>query len=71
MIIIYWYDNKQQTSNHKTLGDMELNEAMHVMKELRKNDWISHVTYSCEPENCTSLMGVDITDDTYEWKKRR
>lgn len=73
MIVIFWIDHWSDvpTSHHEIWKTSELTQVLQRMQTLRAQAHISHVTYSCENENCVGEPGVAETDSTYDWKKRR
>ncbi len=75
MIVLYWIDQDLPCS--LMYKDSDLTVVLNEAKRLRTNQK-KHVCISSEPENCTTLMGVDSIEDgltpegeKYGWTKRR
>jgi hypothetical protein len=77
MFMVYWIDSHGELNNPKC-KEFELHEmskALEWMESLRKiqreNGGVGHIVMSSENPNSVGLLGVDITDASYNWKKRR
>jgi hypothetical protein len=70
---VYWTDAGGSMS--KDFKVNELDECLKHCETLRilrsKGVEISFITIASENPDCVSLSGVDVTDSSYEWKKRR
>lgn len=70
---VYWTEDGIAQSENFTSDELSL--------MLKKCEWlrkrriegfdISFIATASEDPNCVSLSGVDVTDSTYDWKKRR
>jgi hypothetical protein len=77
MFVVYWIDSREKVK-HPKCKEFELREmskALEWMESLRKIQrevgGISHIVMSSENPNSVGLPGVDVTDASYNWKKRR
>lgn len=68
---VYWSEN--QNANAKDYEDLSL--ALAFTESLRKRQYdgedVGFIVISTENPNCVGKRGVDVTDSTYDWKKRR
>jgi hypothetical protein len=70
---VYWTEDGK--SQFKDFTGDQLMEALKQCEDLRKRERngedVKFIVISSEVDECTSLKGVDVTDSTYDWKKRR
>jgi len=68
--VIYYIDEDGFPQGITNDGEESLGVALKEAERLRKEGF-HHVTISTENSNSVGKPGVDVTNDTYNWKKRR
>jgi hypothetical protein len=71
--VVYWTEDGSSMS--MGFDAQEMNAALAKCEDLRKRkangEDIKHICLSSEDPNSVTKMGVDVTDETYDWRKRR
>jgi len=70
---VYWTEDGVPKSQDFGSGQLDdtLKYCEMLRKERREGKNITHITIASEMAECVSLQGVDVTDETYDWTKRR
>jgi hypothetical protein len=77
MFVVYWIEIQKEvkTPKCKEFDLHEMTRTLEWMESLRKIQreigGIGHIVMSSENPNSVGLSGVDVTDASYNWKKRR
>jgi hypothetical protein len=68
--IVYYLDKEGKAQGTMVDGEDVLGRSLKEAERLR-NAGYQHVTISTENSMSVGKRGVDVTDDSYNWKKRR
>jgi hypothetical protein len=74
--IVYWLDNTENEGGEPRVyvcNDLDtLMQKAEELRTFRRNGAkFSHIVTSIEDPNNMTMSGVDVTDENYDWRKRR